>query len=326
MDGSTLRRRSLLAGGILLIASSGRGRAQAYPGRPVRIIVPYPPGGATDTIARLLAQELTRTLGQSFVVENRGGAASITGTQAVATAAADGYTLGIVDTAFLVNPGLFGDRLPYDALRDFAPVSLLVRAPLALVVASRAPWRTVAELVAHGKAKPEDIIFGSAGNGTAVHMAGEQFRQAAGFAYLHVPYRGGGPMFTDLLAGRVQMAFGTVPAVVEHVRAGRLRALAITGAERSALLHDVPSMAEAGFPQVDAALINALIGPAGMPEAVIARLAEATRTATLQGMSARLAELGFHPVGSTPEEARETFQAAIPRWARIVREGGIKPD
>lgn len=326
MDNALLNRRALIAGGALALASPRIGRAQAYPTRAVRIVVPYPPGGASDITARLLAQELTNTLGQSFVVENRGGAASITGTQAVATAAADGYTLGVVDTAFLVNPGLFGDRLPYNAMRDFTPISLLVRAPLALVVPPQAPWRTVAELVAHGKAKPGDIPFGSAGNGTAVHMAGEQFRQAAGFSYLHVPYRGGGPMFTDLLAGRVQMAFGTVPAVAEHVRAGRLRALAITGAGRSPLLPDVPSMAEAGFPQVDAALINALIAPAGVPEAVIARLGEAARAATSQGMRARLAELGFSPVGSTPQQAREIFEAEIPRWAQIVREGGIKPD
>lgn len=326
MDNALLNRRTVIAGGALALASPRIGRAQAYPTRAVRIVVPYPPGGASDITARLLAQELTNTLGQSFIVENRGGAASITGTQAVATAAADGYTLGVVDTAFLVNPGLFGDRLPYDAMRDFTPISLLVRASLALVVPPQVPWRTVAELVAHGKAKPGDIAFGSAGNGTAVHMAGEQFRQAAGFSYLHVPYRGGGPMFTDLLAGRVQMAFGTVPAVAEHVRAGRLRALAVTGGTRSPLLPDVPSMAEAGFPQVDAALINALIGPAGVPDAIVDRLAQAASAATSQGMRARLAELGFTPVGSTPQQVRETFQAEIPRWAQIVREGGIKPD
>jgi tripartite-type tricarboxylate transporter receptor subunit TctC len=293
----------------------------------VRLVVPYPPGGASDITARLLAQELTNTMGQSFVVENRGGAASITGTQIVVTAPADGHTLGVVDTAFLVNPGLFGSRLPYDTRRDFTPISLLVSAPLALVVPPQTPWRSVAELVAEARAKPGDIAFGSAGNGTAVHMAGEQFRQAAGFSYLHVPYRGGGPMITDLLAGRVQMAFGTVPAVAEHVRAGRLRALAITGAARSPLLPDVPSMAEAGFPQVDAALINALIGPAGVSDAIVDRLAQASRAAVGSGaVRARLADLGFDPVGSTAQQVRESFQAEIPKWEKIVREGGITPD
>jgi tripartite-type tricarboxylate transporter receptor subunit TctC len=320
-------RRGLLAAGILLLGARRAAQAQAYPARVVRLVVPYPPGGASDITARLLAQELTSALGQSFVVENRGGAASITGTQTVAISPADGYTLGVVDTAFLVNPGLFGTRLPYDTRRDFTPVSLLVRAPLALVVTTQAPWRDVAQLVAEARAKPNEISFASAGNGTAVHMAGEQFRQAAGFSYLHVPYRGGGPMITDLLAGRVGMAFGTVPAVAEHVRANRLRALATTGATRSPLLPDVPSMAEAGFPQVDAALINALVGPAGLPDAIVDRLAQASR-AVVNGpaIRARLAELGFDPVGSTPQEVRENFQTEIPRWEQIVRQGGIAPD
>ncbi len=318
-------RRLLLAAPLLAIPCLAT--AQAWPSRTIRLIVPYPPGGASDITARLLAQELTASLGQSVVVENRGGAASITGTQAVASAEADGYTLGVVDTAFLVNPGLFGPRLPYDTERGFTPISLLVRAPLALVVPPGAPWRTVAELVAEGKAKPEAIAFGSAGNGTAVHMAGEQFRQAAEFTYLHVPYRGGGPMITDLLAGRVQMAFGTVPAIAEHVKAGRLRALAITGAQRSPLLADVPTMAEAGLPQVDAALINALVGPANLPAPVVERLSTAARAAVGgEAMRARLSELGFLPVGATADETRATFRADIARWAEIVRKGDIKPD
>ncbi|WP_431284896.1 tripartite tricarboxylate transporter substrate binding protein [Humitalea sp. 24SJ18S-53] len=326
MNTTPTQRRSLLAAGLLL-AAPRLARAQAYPTHSVRVIVPYPPGGATDITARLLAQELSTTLGQSFVVENRGGAASITGTQAIATAAPDGYTLGVVDTAFVVNPALFGSRLPYDTRRDFTPISLLVRAPLALVVPPQAPWQTIAQLVADARARPGDIPFGSAGNGTAVHMAGEQFRQAADFAYLHVPYRGGGPMITDLLAGRVQMAFGTVPAIAEHVRAGRLRALAITGAARSSLLPDVPSMAEAGFPQVDAALINALIGPAGLPATVVDPLAQASRAVVGgQAMRSRLAELGFDPVGSSPQELGQGFAADIPRWEQIVRQGGITPD
>ncbi|MGG5824032.1 tripartite tricarboxylate transporter substrate binding protein [Falsiroseomonas sp. HW251] len=318
-------RRMLLAAALL--PAAGRAFAQAWPARPIRLVVPYPPGGASDITARLLAQELTAALGQSVVVENRGGAASITGTQAVAAAPADGYTLGVVDTAFVVNPALFGSRLPYDTQRDFTPVSLLVRAPLALVVPASAPWRDVAALVAEARAKPDQVSFGSAGNGTAVHMAGEQFRQAAGFAYLHVPYRGGGPMITDLLAGRVQMAFGTVPAIAEHVRAGRLRALAVTGRARTDLLPEVPSMAEAGLPQVDAALINALVGPAGLQDGVVDRLAMASRAViTGAAIRLRLSELGFEPVGSTPQEVRDAFAAEIPRWEAIVRQGGITPD
>jgi len=320
-----MKRRALLAAAAASIPAIALG--QGWPSRPIRLVVPYPPGGASDITARLLAQDLSAALGQPVAVENRGGAASITGTQAVATAAADGHTLGVVDTAFVVNPALFGARLPYDTLRDFTPVSLLVRAPLALVVPAAAPWADVAALIAEAKAKPDQLPFGSAGNGTAVHMAGEQFRQAAGFTYLHVPYRGGGPMITDLLAGRVQMAFGTVPAIAEHVRAGRLRALAITGAARSALLPAVPAMAEAGLPAVDAALINALIGPASLPAPVVDRLAEATR-GVIAGAAfrSRLAELGFDPVGGTPAELRATLAAEIPRWETIVRTGGVTPD
>lgn len=322
-----ITRRQALATTLLLTAAPRLARAQTWPSRSVRLIVPYPPGGASDITARLLAQELGSALGQSFVVENRGGAASITGTQAIATAAPDGTTFGVVDTAFLVNPALLGTRLPYDTLRDFTPVSLLVRAPLALVVPASAPWRTVAELVAEAKAKPDSIAFGSAGNGTAVHMAGEQFRQAAGITYVHVPYRGGGPMITDLLAGRVHMAFGTVPAIAGHVRDGRLRALAITGATRAPLLPDVPSMAQAGFPQVDAALINALIGPAGLPDAIVDRLAKAAADIVgAAAMRTRLAEMGFDPVGGTPEALRTVIATDIPRWEQIVQKGGIRPD
>jgi tripartite-type tricarboxylate transporter receptor subunit TctC len=327
MTDTRIRRRPLLGAGLLSVLSPLPAAAQAWPSRAVRLIVPYPPGGASDITARFLAQELTTTLGQSVVVENRGGAASITGTQAVATAPADGYTLGVVDTAFVVNPGLFGTRLPYDTRRDFTPISVLVRAPLALVIPAAAPWRNVGELVAAARAKPGELSFASAGNGTAVHMAGEQFRQAAGFDYLHVPYRGGGPMITDLLAARVQMAFGTVPAITEHVRAGRLRALAVTGAARSPLLPEVPSMAEAGLPQVDAALLNALVGPAALPDPVVERLAQASRAVvTGAAIRARLAELGFEPVGSTAAETRDAFEADIPRWEGIVRQGGIRPD
>lgn len=321
-----MTRRGLLLSGGALLASRGAA-AQAWPTRPVRVIVPYPPGGASDITARLLAQALSTALGQSFVVENRGGAASMTGTQAVATAPADGTTLGVIDTAFLVNPGLFGSRLPYDTLRDFTPVSLLVQAPLALVVPPQAPWQRIAELVAEARAKPETLTFGSAGNGTAVHMAGEQFRQAAGFTYVHVPYRGGGPMLTDLLAGRVLMAFGTVPAIAGHVQAGRLRALAITGAAGSPLLPGVPTMAEAGFPTVDAALINAVIGPAGLPEAVVARLAEASRAAlATPAVASRLTELGFITVGAGPPETQRRFASEVPRWQEIVRRGNVTPD
>jgi tripartite-type tricarboxylate transporter receptor subunit TctC len=319
-------RRCLLALGGALALRAGGAAAQALP-RTVRLIVPYPPGGASDITARLLAQEMTGATGSSFVVENRGGAASITGTQAIAAAPPDGATLGVVDTAFLVNPGLFGARLPYDTQRDFTFVSMLVRSPLMLVVPAQSPWKDVAQLVLAAKEKPGELVFGSAGNGSAVHMAGEQLRLAADFTYLHVPYRGGGPMITDLLAGRVQMAFGTVPAMAEHVRAGRLRALAVTGATRAPLMPDVPSMAEAGQPKVDAALMNGLVGPSGLPAPLVETLARAARQVlTDNAMRTRLAELGFEPVASTPEEFRERGLREIAQWEDVVRRSGIQPE
>lgn len=326
MDIPMIPRRGLF-GLAAALGAVRPGTAQDFPTRPIRLIVPYPPGGATDITARLLAQEMLAALGQSVAVENRGGGASVTGTQAVATAPADGYTLGVVDTAFAVNPGLLRGRLPYDTRRDFTFISLLVTSPLALVVPASAPWQSVAALVQAAKAGPGQLPFGSAGNGTAIHMAGEQFRQAAGFTYVHVPYRGGGPMITDLIAGRVQLAFGTVPAIAEHVRSGRLRALAVTGAAASPLLQGVPSMAEAGLPQVDAALMNGLIGPAGLPPAVTQRLAAAARAA-LDGPAtrSRLSELGFDVVGSTPGAFRDRMLAEITQWEQVIAAGGIEAD
>lgn len=325
--GITPIRRRGLPGLILALSAARAVAARDFPTRPIRLVVPYPPGGATDITARLLAQEMQATLGQSVAVENRGGGASVTGTQAVAAAPADGHTLGVVDTAFAVNPGLLGSRLPYDTRRDFTFISLLVTSPLALVVPAAAPWGTVEDLVQAARASPGQLPFGSAGNGTAIHMAGEQFRQAAGFAYVHVPYRGGGPMITDLIAGRIQLAFGTVPAVAEHVRGGRLRALAVTGAAVSALLPGVPSMAQAGLPQVDAALMNGLIGPAGMPADVTERLAAAAHAALeTPATRSRLSELGFDVVGSTPAAFRERMLAKIAQWERVIAAGGIQPD
>ncbi|MCI0755634.1 tripartite tricarboxylate transporter substrate-binding protein [Teichococcus vastitatis] len=325
IQASLTRRGALALGGALALRVDGA-TAQALP-RTVRLIVPYPPGGASDITARLLAQELSGALEPSFVVENRGGAASITGTQAIATAQPDAATLGVVDTAFLVNPGLFGTRLPYDTRRDFTFVSMLVRSPLVLVVPAQSPWKNVAELMQAAKDRPGELAFGSAGNGSAVHMAGEQLRLAADFTYVHVPYRGGGPMITDLLAARVQMAFGTVPAMAEHVRAGRLRALAVTGGTRAPLMPDVPSMVEVGQPRVDAALMNGLVGPAGLAVSTVETLSRAVRQ-VLTGvtMRARLAELGFEPVASAPEEFRERGLREIAQWEDVVRRSGIQPE
>ena len=242
-----LTRRALIAAsasftGALLARPAF---AQEYPTRPVRIIVPYAAGGATDILARLLATALEGELRQSFVVDNRGGGASQVGTQAIAAAPADGHTIGLIDSAFTINPGLFAGKLPYDTRKDFAAVSLIATAPLVFVVHPSVPAASAQELVALAKQKP-GMTYALPGLGTPVHLAGEQLRQVAGIDVVSVPYRGAGPSIADFIAGQVQMTFATVPSILEHVRAGRARALAMVG-ERSPLLPDVPTMAEAGL-------------------------------------------------------------------------------
>jgi tripartite-type tricarboxylate transporter receptor subunit TctC len=321
-----LTRRTLLAASVLSVPLARVALAQDFPSRPVRVIVPYPPGGATDVLARLLAPHLGAELKQSFVIDNRGGGASQLGTQAVATAAPDGYTIGMIDSAFTINPGLFAGKLPYDTLRDFAPVSLIATAPLVLVVHASVPARSAAELIVLAKAKPGSLSFALPGLGTPVHLAAEQLRQAAGIDVVFVPYRGAGPSIADFIAGQVQATFATVPSILEHVRGGRARALAVIG-ERSALLPEVPGMAEAGLGAIDAALMFGLAAPAATPGAIIARLAEAAAASVRsEPLKGRLVELGFVTAGSTPAEFRARIESDIAKWSRIIEAGNIKPN
>lgn len=322
-------RRSVVVGLTSLAAalpSARRARAQAYPQRPVRVIVPYAAGGASDIIARLVAQAMSERLGQSLFVDNRGGGASMIGTQAIANAAPDGYTIGVVDTAFTINPGLFGARLPYDTRKDFTPVSLLARTSLVLVVPASLPVANAGELIARAKAKPGSMTMATAGLGTAVHLGCEQFRQEAGIDVIAVPYRGGGPSIIDLLAGKVDFTFSTIPAVLEHIRAGKLKALGVTTG-RVEQLPDVPAMAEAGLPAVDAAPDFGLVGPANLPPEIVARLAGVVRTTVRSDdMRRRMKEIGFDAVGSTPQEFSAHIETAIEKWRRIIVAGNIKPE
>jgi tripartite-type tricarboxylate transporter receptor subunit TctC len=319
-----LTRRALVtAAGALLTHSA---LAQDYPTRPVRIIVPYPPGGATDVLARLVAARLGEELKQNFLVDNRGGGASQVGTQAIATAAADGYTVGLIDSAFTINPGLFAGKLPYDTLKDFAPVSLVATAPLVLVVHPSLGVNTAQELVALARQKPGALSFALPGLGTPVHLAAEQLRHVAGIDLIAVPYRGAGPSIADFIAGQVQVTFATVPSILEHVRAGRARALGMVG-ERSPLLPDVPTMEQAGLAGIDAALMFGMVMPVATPATIVGRLSEAAaaavRTAPLRG---RLEELGYVPIGSSPDEFRTRIAADIAKWSRIIQAGNIKPN
>ena len=317
------RREWLAASASLVVARTGPALAQDYPSKPVKMIVPYAAGGATDTLARLVATRLDQELKQSFVVDNRGGGASQVGTQAIATAPADGYTIGMIDSAFTINPGLFAGKLPYDTRKDFAPVSLIATAPLVFVVHPSVPANTAQELVALAKQKP-GMTYALPGLGTPVHLAGEQLRQATGIDVVSVPYRGAGPSIADFIAGVVQMTFATVPSILEHVRGGRARALAMVG-ERSPLLPNVPTMSEAGI-NVDAALMFGLVAPAATPGEIIEKLsAAATASVTTDPLRARLMDLGFVPIGSKPEALRARIDAEITKWTRIIEAGNIKP-
>jgi len=319
-----LHRRHILAGAAALAASPRAAFAQDYPARPVRMIVPYAPGGASDILARLVQPHLEQALKQPFVVDNRGGGASQVGTQAIGTATPDGYTIGVIDSAFVINPGLFAGKLPYDTKKDFAPVSLLATTPLVLVVHPSVPANTAQELVALAKQKPGEITFASAGLGTAIHLAGEQFRQVAGVDINHIPYRGGGPSVIDLLAGKVNFTFSTIPSIHEHVRAGTVRALGVTG-QRVAQLPDVPTMAEAGLGGVDSSPLFGIVAPAAVPQAIVTRLSETAAAAVKGAANARLAEIGYVPVGSSPAEFRARIDNEIDKWTRIIQAGNIRP-
>ena len=323
-------RRTLTAGLAVscgaLLTRALPALAENYPAKPVRIIVPYAAGGATDTLARLLNVGLEQQLKQSFVVDNRGGGASQVGTQAIATAPPDGYTIGMIDSAFTINPGLFAGKLPYDTVKDFAAVSLIATAPLVLVVHTSVPAESAQALIALAKQKPGSITYALPGLGTPVHLAGEQLRQVAGIDVVAVPYRGAGPSIADFIAGQVQMTFATVPSILEHVRAGRARALAIIGV-RSPLLPDVPSMAEAGLGGIDAALMFGLVAPAATPATIVARLAEAAAECVrTDPLRSRLVELGYVAIGSDPQEFRARISSDIAKWTAIIEAGNIKPN
>jgi tripartite-type tricarboxylate transporter receptor subunit TctC len=322
-------RRSLLTGLTSVAATSLAGRraqAQQYPQRPIRVVVPYAAGGASDIVARLVAAAMGEKLGQSLFIDNRGGGASIIGTQAIATAAPDGYTIGVVDSAFTINPSLFGSKLPYDTKKNFTPVSLLARTSLLLVVSESLPVSNVKELIALAKSKPGTLSMATAGLGTAVHLGCEQFRQETAIDVVPVPYRGGGPSIIDLLGGKVDFTFSTIPTVLAHVRDGKLRALGSTTG-RIAHLPDVPGMAEAGLPMVDAAPDFGIVAPANLPEAIVTQLGTVAQAVLKSDdLRRRLEEIGYEPIGSTPQQYMAHIDTSIEKWRHVVTAGNIKPE
>lgn len=326
-----LQRRSLLQQGAALAlgAAAPWALAQpgAYPDKTVRIIVPYPAGGATDNLGRLAGQALQQALGQSFIVDNKGGGGTTIGTRALAQSTPDGYTLGMVDSTFTINPGLLGARLAYDTQKDFSPVCLIATAQFVLVTHPSVPVKDLPSFIAKAKAEPGTLAYGSAGVGTGPHLAGEQLAQQAGLQVVHIPYKGGGTVITDLLGGQVQFAFATVPTLAEHIKAGKLRALAVTGPQRAPQLPEVPTFAEAGLPGVDTMPLFGLIAPKGVPAPIVDKLHKALRNSIRQGeMQARLQAMGFQPVGSTPEEFARRIQEEISKWTALIRKGKIQPE
>jgi tripartite-type tricarboxylate transporter receptor subunit TctC len=309
------------------LGSTWPSAAQTFPTRTVRMIVPYAPGGGTDIVARIMAQAAGEASGQSFVVENRGGGASIPGTQVVTTAAPDGYTVGFVDSALVTNPGLFGARLPYDTERDLAPVGLVAVAPLVLVAPQGTPTRSVRDVVALAKAQPGSIAIGHAGNGTAVHLAAAQFGLATDTRLLAVAYRGAGPMLTALLSGDIQLAFSAIPSAKPHLDSGRLRALAITAPQRATGLPETPTFTEAGWPGVDTLSLFGVVAPAATPPAVLDRLnALLVASARRPAVAARLGELGFAVQASSPEAFAGTIHSEIAKWRATIQQAGIVAD
>jgi tripartite-type tricarboxylate transporter receptor subunit TctC len=325
---SEVNRRALMTAalsGAALLRARPAG-AQGYPQRPVRLIVPYAPGGGTDVFSRLLAAQIEREFGQTFVIDNRPGSASVIGTQVVATAQPDGYIIGMVDSAFVTNPGLLGDKLPYDTRKDFIPVSLLSRTQLVLSVHPSSPFKSAQELVAFAKANPGKLTFASAGIGTGIHLAGEQFRQVAGIEIVIVPYRGGAPALADFLAGKVDFTFGAVPTIREHILGGKAHGLGVTRG-RAPQLPDIPSMEELGYASVDSASEMGLIAPAATPAPIVQKL-QATSAAAVRSAAfgASLQDRGFQPIGSTTEEFRAHVDREIDKWIRVIAAGDIKPE
>lgn len=319
----------LLSIAALAMASSllaGPAAAQSYPTKPIKMVVPYSPGGTSDYVARVIGNKLGQLLGQPIVVDNRPGAGAVIGTTAVAQSPADGYTLLLTAPEFTINPAL-QLKVSYDAQKDFAPVALFARYPHMLVVNPALPARNVKELVALTKAKPDELNFASGGNGGSNHLSGEWFKLVTGARVTHIPYKGNGPAMTDLLSNRVQMLFTGYSPVEAQVKGGQLRALAVTGPTRLASAPDVPTMAESGYPGYDFTTWYGILAPAHTPPAVIERLnAELQKTLQAPEVREKLAGLGADLTVTTPAEYGAILTEETARWAKLVKAANIRID
>jgi tripartite-type tricarboxylate transporter receptor subunit TctC len=300
--------------------------AEEWPAKPVRFIVPYPPGGGTDVIARILQQPLSEALGHTVVIENRGGAGGALGTEAAAKSAPDGYTFLFTLSSHTINPLLY--KLNFDVEHDFAPVSLIVSVPQLIAAYPGAPIESMADVVKIAKARPGSLPFASVGNGTPSHIAGELLKLRASIDLVHVPYKGGGPALADTLGGQVPLLIVSMPAAMSHVRAGKLRALAVTTAKRSPGAPEIPTVAEAlKIPDYEVDSWYAMFAPAKTPGAIVARMHKAiVQAMQLPAVRQKLLEQGGDPVGSTPEELDRVVKAELRKWAEVIRDAHIKVD
>ena len=311
--------------GALLIPLCASAYAADYPQRPIRLIVPFAAGGGLEITARSIGQKLTEKRGQSIVIDNRPGAATIVGSEIAAKSSPDGYTLLMITTTFAINPSLYG-KLPYDPVREFAPVTQINSVPNILVVNPSIPAHTVRELIALAKAKPGQLNYASAGSGTSPHLAAELFKTMAGIEMTHIPYKGIPPAVTDVIAGRVTMLMTTTISAAPHVKSGRLRALAITSPKRLAAMPDVPAIGET-VPGYEADAFQGMVAPAGVPKEIVRQLADdIAAIVRLPEIRERIVADGAEPIGSTPEAFGAFLKKEMLKWGKVVKESGARPD
>lgn len=298
----------------------------AWPSRPLRFILPFPPGGGTDILGRLISERLTAALGQPVLTENRGGAGGNVGAEAAARSSPDGYTIVLVAPSLAISPSLYS-KLNYDPVKDFAPVSLVAKVPNVMITHPSVPAQTLAEFIRLAKTKPGGMNFGSGGSGTSNHLAGELFNIVAGVKLVHVPYKGVNLAMNDVLSGQIQFVVIGVPAAAPHIKAGRLRALGLVAQQRSVALPEVPTVAEAGLREFEVTTWYGILAPAGTPRPIVARLnAEIVRIMHAPEMNDRLASMATEPVTSTPEEFADYIKREIAKWGDVVRQAGLKAD
>jgi len=310
-----------------LCAHAGEADPARYPMKPVRIIIGFAPGGAVDVQARIVGQGLGELLGQTVIADNRGGQDGIIAGNIVAKSPADGYTFIYVSAGHAMNSILHAKTIPYHPIKDFAPISLVASGPLTLVVNPALPARDLKELIALARKRPGQLNFASSGSGGTMHLAGELLKTMAKIDILHVPYKGGGPAITDVLAGQIELTFVGAPASMPHIRSGRLKVLAVTTPKRALALPDVPTVAESGFPGYEVGAWYGVLAPAGTPAVIVNRLSgDLAKTVAAPKMRERLLTLGIEPVGSTPEQFTAYLQSEIARWTPIIQNAGIKPD